>query len=145
MFAGGSKWFRSFVHVGLCTLVMAGVAVTGLADSRPAAAAGLPVGFREEIVFSGLTLPTAVRFAADGRIFVAEKSGIVKVFDNLTDSTPTVFADLRTQVYNLWDRGLLGLALDPGFPSNPWVFSRFGRAGDLWNLSDVQVSTGRNR
>jgi len=122
MVAAGSRRFRSAVHVGLCALLLAGLAVGTQADSPPAAAVGLPVGFQEEIVFSGLTLPTAVRFAADGRVFVAEKSGIIKVFDNLTDSTPTVFADLRTQVYNLWDRGLLGLALDPGFPSNPWVY-----------------------
>jgi glucose/arabinose dehydrogenase len=106
----------------LSTLVLAGLAVIVQADSPPAAAAGLPVGFQEEIVFSGLTQPTAVRFAADGRVFVAEKSGIIKVFDNLSDSNPTVFADLRTQVHNFWDRGLLGLALHPAFPSNPWVY-----------------------
>ena len=41
--------------------------------------------------------PTAVRFAPDGRVFVAEKSGLIKVFDSLTDTTPTVFADLRTE------------------------------------------------
>jgi glucose/arabinose dehydrogenase len=44
----------------------------------------------EEIVFSGLTEPTAVQFAPDGRVFVAEKSGLIKVFDDLTDTTPTV-------------------------------------------------------
>jgi len=34
----------------------------------------------------------AMEFAADGRVFVAEKSGRVKVFDSLTDTTPTLFA-----------------------------------------------------
>src|SRR5918996_617877 len=82
----------------------------------------LPAGFQESIVFSGLTQPTAVRFASDGRVFVAEKSGLIKVFDGLADPTPTVFADLRTNVYNFWDRGLLGLALDPNFPTNPSVY-----------------------
>lgn len=85
-------------------------------------AATLPPGFREEIVLSGLTEPTAVRFSPDGRVFVAEKSGIIKVFDNLSDTTPTVFVDLRTQVHNFWDRGLLDIALAPGFPNNPWVY-----------------------
>ena len=32
---------------------------------------------------------------ADGRVFVAEKSGIIKVFDNLSDPTPTTFTDLH--------------------------------------------------
>jgi glucose/arabinose dehydrogenase/PKD repeat protein len=74
------------------------------------------------VVFSGLTQPTAVRFASDGRIFVAEKSGIIKVFDNLTDTSPTIFADLNVNVYNFWDRGLLGLALHPNFPADPRVY-----------------------
>ena len=66
--------------------------------------------------------PTALRFSPDGRIFVAEKNGRIKVFDGLTDTTPTLFADLSTNVYNFWDRGLLGLALDPNFPSQPFVY-----------------------
>jgi glucose/arabinose dehydrogenase len=87
-----------------------------------ARAATLPAGFQETVVFSGLVNPTTVRFASDGRVFVAEKSGLIKVFDNLNDPTPTVFADLRTNVHNFWDRGLLGLALDPDFPANPYVY-----------------------
>ena len=79
-------------------------------------------GFQEEVALEGLELPTAVRFAADGRVFVAEKSGIIKVFDSLNDPTPATFADLRTRVYNNSDRGLLGLALDPSFPTRPYVY-----------------------
>ena len=82
-------------------------------------AATLPAGFQEPIVFSGLTQPTAVRFAPDGRVFVAEKRGVIKVFDSLTDTTPDIFADLNANVYNFWDRGLLGLELDPRFPTSP--------------------------
>ena len=44
-------------------------------------AAVVPSGFEETVAFSGLTNPTAVRFAPDGRIFVAEKSGLIKYFD----------------------------------------------------------------
>jgi glucose/arabinose dehydrogenase/PKD repeat protein len=110
------------VSLGVSLIVLAGLVGSGVAPSLPAAAAPVPAGFQEEVVFSGLTEPTAARFAADGRVFVAEKSGLIKVFDNLTDTTPTVFADLRTKVHNFWDRGLLGLALDPGFPANPWVY-----------------------
>ena len=52
----------------------------------PAYAATLPSGFSETTVFSGLTNPTVLRFARDGRVFVAEKSGLIKVFDNLSDT-----------------------------------------------------------
>lgn len=112
------------------------------ADAAPI----LPDGFREQTTLTGMTLPTAVRFAADGRVFVAEKSGLVKVFDGLADETPTVVADLRTQVHNHHDRGLLGLALDPGFPARPYVYvlythdaaiggvaPRWGRAGETFD------------
>jgi hypothetical protein len=55
-----------------------------------ARAAALPSGFQESVIFSGLTNPTAVRFASDGRIFVAEKSGLIKVYDGLSDTSATV-------------------------------------------------------
>jgi glucose/arabinose dehydrogenase len=90
--------------------------------STARAATGLPSGFQEKAVFTGLNHPTNVEFSPDGRVFVAEKSGIIKVFDSLTDTTPTVFADLRTEVHNFWDRGLLGLALHPNFPADPRVY-----------------------
>jgi len=91
-----------------CALGVAALALTS--HLPPASASTLPQGFQETVVFSGLTQPTAVRFASDGRVFVAEKSGIIKLFPSLTSTTPTVFADLRTNVHNFWDRGLLGLA-----------------------------------
>ena len=97
-------------------------AVTAACLAGPAAASTLPSGFAETTAFSGLTNPTVVRFAADGRVFVAEKSGLIKVFSSLADTTPTTFADLRTQVHNFWDRGLLGMALHPDFPANPSVY-----------------------
>lgn len=98
------------------------LAILAMAWSPTSQGASLPTGFREETAFTGLTQPTTVRFASDGRIFVGEKSGLVKVFDNLADPDPTTFADLRTNVHNYWDRGLLGLALDPAFPTRPYVY-----------------------
>ena len=87
-----------------------------------AKAATLPPNFQETTVFSGLVYPTVVRFAADGRVFVAEKSGLIKVFASLTATVPTIAADLRPQVHDFWDRGLLGMALDPAFPTRPYIY-----------------------
>jgi glucose/arabinose dehydrogenase len=110
----------------VAVVVLAGVTLLAPSGAPPpapsAAVAAPPVGFAETTVISGLTNPTVVRFAQDGRIFVAEKSGLIKVFDNLSDTTPTTFADLRTNVHNFWDRGLLGMALDPNFPATPYVY-----------------------
>ena len=109
------------VHSFVGGLALATLLLVAFGQSQSAGAA-LPPGFQESVVFSGLDHPTALRFSPDGRIFVAEKNGRIKVFDNLADTTPTLFADLSTNVYNFWDRGLLGLALDPAFPSQPYVY-----------------------
>jgi glucose/arabinose dehydrogenase len=98
------------------------VLASTLGLAMPAHGATVPPGFQESVVATGLTQPTAVRFAADGRVFVAEKRGVIKVFDSLTDPVPDVFADLNVNVYNFWDRGLLGLALAPNFPADPYVY-----------------------
>jgi glucose/arabinose dehydrogenase len=89
------------------------------------AAIRVPTGFADTVAIEGLTQPTAVAFAADGRVFVAEKSGLIKVYGSLADATPTVVADLRTETHNFWDRGLLGLALDPAFPTRPYLYALY--------------------
>jgi glucose/arabinose dehydrogenase len=105
----------------------------------------LPAGFRDEVVLDGLTNPTNVEFSADGRVFVAEKNGLIKVFDDLSDPTPTTFADLRTNVHNFWDRGLLGLALAPNFPDDPYVYvlythdAKIGGVAPRWGTAGVSA------
>ena len=92
-----------------------GRATRSAAPTSPAALAAVPTGFTDTAVWSGLTLPTAIAFAPGGKVFVGEKGGIVKVFDSTSDPTPTQVVDLQTRVQDFWDRGLLGLAVDPGF------------------------------
>ena len=109
------RWRRL---ASICALALLGTLL-----SAPAARASvLPTGFSESVVWSGLTNPTNIEFARDGHIFVAEKSGLIKVFDNEQDQTATVFADLRTEVHDFWDRGMLGLAVHPNFPASPYVY-----------------------
>ena len=103
----------------VCTAII--TCLLGSITSRVQAST-LPTGFSESIVLSGLTQPTAIRFSPDGRVFVAEKSGLIKVFANLSATSPTVFHNLQTNVHNFWDRGLLGLELHPNFPTIPSVY-----------------------
>jgi glucose/arabinose dehydrogenase len=91
----------------------------------PAALATVPGGFQDTVAIDGLREPTSVRFSPDGRIFVAEKAGRILVFDDFNDPSPTVFVDLRKQTFDANDRGLLGLALDPNFPSSPYVYALY--------------------
>jgi glucose/arabinose dehydrogenase len=104
-------------------------------DATSSAQSPVPAGFTDTVVLSGLEMPTAVRFSPDGRVFVAEKSGLIRVFDSLSDSDPIVFADLRTNVHNFWDRGLLGMALDPGFPERPYVYVLYTYDGTIGGVA----------
>ena len=96
----------------------------GLMSPR-ADAETLPSGFRDTIAFGNLEEPTAVRFAPNGQVFVAEKSGEILLYENINDQTPQVFDDLRTKVYDAHDRGLLGLAIDPDYPTRPYVYALY--------------------
>ncbi|HET8755685.1 MAG TPA: LamG-like jellyroll fold domain-containing protein [Solirubrobacteraceae bacterium] len=93
--------------------------------SQQLVAAAAPAGFTETAAISGLTAPTAVRFAPDGRVFVAEKRGRILMYDSISDPTPTVWADFNQNVHDFWDRGLLGMALDPNFATRPYVYALY--------------------
>ncbi len=71
--------------------------------------------FADVPVFTGLTWPTTIRFAANGKAFVAEKRGIIKEYDSVDDTSATQVLDIRSDVHDYWDRGLLSIALDPDF------------------------------
>ena len=124
-------------------LALVATAIALLALALPAGAGAEPTltsGFQDEVVFDGLEQPTNFRFAPDGRVFVAEKPGRIKVFDSLADPTPTVFADLRGDVYDNGDRGLLGIELDPEFESGrPYVYALYTWdhvLGEAWDPTD---------
>ena len=98
----------------------------GANSSQPAPARAATVhtpGFQHTTVISGLTQPAAVEFAPDGRVFVIETAGVIKAFDSINDPTPTTVANMTSQVHAIGDRGMLGLALDPGFGSGrPYLY-----------------------
>ena len=100
----------------------AGVVAVLLLRGGSAGAQTLAAGFRDDVVFRNLVRPTAVQFASDGRVFVAEKRGVVLVFRDLADDAPAVFADMQAAVDDDGERGLLGLALHPDFPRTPYVY-----------------------
>ena len=82
-------------------------------------AATLPSGFTEALVASGLSSPTAMQFAPDGRLFVCEQGGRLRVIKN---GTLLASPFLTVTVSASGERGLLGVAFDPNFASNRYVY-----------------------
>ncbi len=105
-------------------------------------AATVPAGFTDTVVASGLNTPTAMALAPDGRIFVCQQGGALRVIKNGV-LLPTPF--LTVTVDSSGERGLLGVAFDPNFVSNQLVYvyytattptihnriSRFTASGDV--------------
>ena len=118
------------------------LSATFAAASFAGAASFKQPGFSEAVVFSGLTNPTAIRFLPDGRVLVAEKSGLIKLFDDFTDPTPAVVVDLRTRVHNFWDRGLLGLAVDPDFAANAAIYALYSHDAYIGGVAPLWGSAG---
>lgn len=90
-----------------------------VASVRVANGATVPTGFTDSLVAAGLTNPTAMAFAPDGRIFVCEQGGKLRVIKNgALLATPFV----TLTVDSAGERGLLGIAFDPNFVSNQLVY-----------------------
>jgi glucose/arabinose dehydrogenase len=90
----------------------------GIAPSALAAPSA-PPNFGVEPAVTGLVAPVAVAWAPDGRMFIAEKSGVVKV--NRGGVTSQVI-DLSDRVNGSGERGMLGIAVDRDFASNGHVY-----------------------
>lgn len=93
-----------------------------LVAGKPAYGDGtLPNGFAQSRFVGGLTNPTAMAFAPDGRLFVAEQGGKLRIVKNgRLLSSP--FVDLTSITDSTGERGLLGIALDPNFDTNQYVY-----------------------
>ncbi|MEX1252708.1 MAG: PQQ-dependent sugar dehydrogenase [Dehalococcoidia bacterium] len=83
-------------------------------------AATLPSGFIDtQIVSAGLSNPTAMAIAPDGRVFITEQGGSVRVVEGgALLGTPFV----TVTVHSSGERGLLGIAFDPNFATNQYVY-----------------------
>src|ERR1044072_355866 len=80
------------------------------------------IGFEGKVKGTELSKSSLIQFAPDSRVFVAEKNGLINIFDDLSTTTSTLFTDLRKKGDNSGKNGLLAIALDPKFPTNPYVY-----------------------
>lgn len=83
-------------------------------------AATLPAGFAETRVATGLN-PVTMSFAPDGRLFLCEKHGHLRVIlDGALVETPVLDLSAKIDAWN--ERGLLSVCFDPEFARNSWIY-----------------------
>jgi putative heme-binding domain-containing protein len=101
----------------------------------------LPPGFTATTVATGLSGATALEVAPDGRVFVCEQTGTLRLVKGGRLLPHPV---VRLEVDSSWERGLLGVTVDPDFARNHYLYlchvvpkpyphhrvSRFTLAGD---------------
>jgi glucose/arabinose dehydrogenase len=87
-----------------------------------------------ETIASGLTIPWGLAFAPDGRLFVTERPGRVRVIDN-TGLRAQPVINMASVVAATGEGGLCGIAVDPDFPNNGYlyVYHTYRSGGGLAN------------
>src|SRR5687767_2502905 len=78
-----------------------------------------PPGFTRQKVSGTISQPTAIAFVPDGRIFVTQQTGQVRIIENDNILT-TPLLSLTTD--NSGERGLIGIAIDPDFTTNQFIY-----------------------
>lgn len=75
-------------------------------------------------IVTGLNKPVAFAIAPDGRYFLTLKAGQIKVYSAAGVSLGT-FYSLSDSTYNNFERGLLGIELDPDFANNHYLYAYY--------------------
>lgn len=98
--------------------------------------------FQNEILTTGLDLPTAMKFLPDGRMLVTELQGKIKVIPApYTTPDPTPFLQITTGTSGV-QQGIYDLALDPAFTTNHYYYIFYTAADGHDQLSRLTANAG---
>jgi len=112
-----------------------GLLAAAAALALPTASPAAPPGLSETNVAVGLTQPTAIAFLPDGGMLVTQKAGALKLVRGGSATTLKDFSDTCSDV----SMGLLGVAVDPNFAANGFVYVYRTRPG----AGGCATATGR--
>lgn len=127
--------FRSLLLTISPFLVAAGPCAT---TSRGADA--MEAGFAVESYLDGLNEPTAMQFDPEGRLFVAEKSGKVRIAmrGQLRDEPA-----IELPLYDFFECGLSGMALDPNYDVTPYLYICANVSANEQQIIRYRIVNGR--
>ena len=132
------------------------------AASSPASTPGRPDESRFTPVVAvppgELDEPMAFDVAPDGKVFIVERKGVLKVHDPATKSTAVVAEiPVNTKYTNAAgvqreaEEGLVGVTLDPGFGENGWIYMVYAEPAVMkhvlarWEYKDGQLTDGSKK
>src|ERR687897_625565 len=100
-----------------------------LLQTKPASTATLPPSFEDRLLTS-INKPIALAFTPDGRMIIATQPGQLRVYKN-GQLLQTPALNISSKLCTNSERGLLGMAVDPNFSTNKYVYlfytySKFG-------------------
>ncbi|MBA2408496.1 MAG: PQQ-dependent sugar dehydrogenase [Gammaproteobacteria bacterium] len=107
-----------FLRLALASISLAIITTfgTGLAH------AALPAGFSDAVIAT-LPQPSALAFTQDGRMLIATQPGRLHVYeDGALFPTPALDLGLDNRICANGERGLLGVAVDPEFATNRYIY-----------------------
>ena len=103
--------------LGRIVVAVLAFVLVALPDAR---AATLPPGFTDELV-TALGAPTALAFTPDARLLATTQGGQLHVVTS-SGLQPTAALNLSSRICANSERGLLGVAVDPSFATNHFVY-----------------------
>jgi len=84
--------------------------------------AALLPGFTAAVAASGLSNATAMELSPDGKLFVTEQAGTMEVWQGGTQLQANFFRDTPITTDATGERGLLGVAFDPNYATDRFVY-----------------------
>jgi glucose/arabinose dehydrogenase len=116
----GEKLAKGF-YVLVAVVVAALACVGGGTSASRVPETGLPPGFVDRLVARFLA-PTAMAFTPEGRLLVTTQFGVVRVIDRDGHLRSRPALDYRSRTCTQRERGMTGIAIDPHFSRNHYVY-----------------------
>ncbi|MEM7335710.1 MAG: PQQ-dependent sugar dehydrogenase [Chloroflexota bacterium] len=132
-----------FSLIAICILISGLTAVALRPEAHPNR--GVAPTLSVEPVVNGFTQPIDIANAGDNRLFVAERAGYIYVIeDGATLSTPFLDIDARVDSASHSERGLLGLAFHPDYPSTPYFYVNYINSNGDTTISRFTANDAQN-
>ncbi|MEE9297274.1 MAG: ThuA domain-containing protein [Phycisphaerae bacterium] len=132
LYDGGRAWYTAGGHTTesfaepLYREHLAGGILCAAGARECDCSATLQTSFQKSILVADTDAPMNLAVAPDGRVFFVERTGAVRIYKPETGLTVTA---AQIDVFTENEDGLLGIALDPDFAGNGWVYLYYSPAG----------------